>query len=248
MSSSFCIEACIATPESAYEACAGNADRIELNMALELDGLTPTLGLLKAVRKQCSLPVIIMIRPRSNGFFYSEAEFSTMQADIDLFLDEGVEGFAFGVLDSDRRIDTARIKAIVRQIKDKEAVFHRAFDVTEDPAYALEQLIDCGIQRILTSGSQNAALEGASLIRQLIEQANQRIEILPGGGITPDNVHQLIDQTGCTQVHGTFKKPGMKSPKNESSLSGLDQLRKPPPRGTHRDTILSLRKIVDSHK
>ena len=244
MTSSICIEACIASPEDALEAYAGGADRLELNMALELDGLTPTLGLLREVKKQAQLPVIVMVRPRSNGFVYSDAEFRAMQADIDLLLTEGADGFAFGILDNTLRVDVTRTHALVRQIGDKDAVFHRAFDVTENPMDAMEQLIDCGIERVLTSGCKNSALEGVPLIRRLIEKAQNRIEILPGGGITPHNVGQLINLTGCTQIHGTFKQSLPSHSSNPHSTSGLDRLRDPAPAGTHRDTIQAIRKIV----
>lgn len=246
MANHICIEACVASAESARAAEAGGADRLELNLALELDGLTPTIGLLREIKNVCVLPVIVMIRPRSYGFMYSEAEFRIMQSDIDLFLQEGVAGFAFGILTQDKTIDRARTRSLVQQVGPGNAVFHRAFDVVAAPSEALEQLIDCGIQRILTSGMHNSALEGATAIRSLVDQAANRIEILPGGGIAPFNVASLISRTGCTQIHGTFKKPASSSAPKTEILSSLDLLRQPPPPGTDQEIVAQVREAVDA--
>jgi copper homeostasis protein len=126
-----------------------------------------------------------------------------MERDAELLLEHGADGIVFGVLNADGTVDVKRTLNLRERIGARQAVFHRAFDVTPDPFRALEELIDLGITRVLTSGQKNAAPEGAELIKQLLERAEGRIEVLPGAGITVDNVRQLVDRTGCTQVHLT---------------------------------------------
>ena len=179
MSRRICIEACIASVEDAIAAYEGGADRLELNMALRLDGLTPSLGLLRNVKAAVPLPVIVMIRPRGFGFNYSSSEFAVMQTDIDAFLQEEVAGFAFGILTAEQEIDIPRTRQIVHQIEGIESVFHRAFDVTPNSDTALNQLIDLGITRILTSGHQQTAMQGIETLKNLQQKAASRIEILP---------------------------------------------------------------------
>jgi copper homeostasis protein len=201
------LEVAIATLADARVARAAGADRLELNAALELGGLTPSLGTLALIQETVLLRVIAMLRPRPGGFGYSDAEFLSMQRDADLLLAQGAAGLAFGILRGDRTIDVDRTRALVRQISpSREAVVHRAFDLTTDPLAALESLIDCGVTRILTSGQKPTAVAGADLIGQLIERAGGRIEILPGAGVTPDNAAALIARTGATQLHGSFSE------------------------------------------
>lgn len=198
------VEVAVATLADAQTAQAAGADRLELNAALELGGLTPSLGTLVEVKCATSLPVVVMIRPRPGGFAYSDAEFRTMQRDADVALSHGADALAFGVLTGDRTIDLGRAREFVRQAGGSPIVFHRAFDLTADPLVALDQLIDMGVTRVLTSGQQISAPAGTGMIRRLIERSAGRIEVLPGGGIGPGNVTDLIARTGATQVHGSF--------------------------------------------
>ena len=236
-----CIEACITTVQGAIAAYEGGADRLELNSALSLDGLTPSLGLLKEVKKAVPLPVIVMIRPRPNGFFYSASEFAVMQADIEVFLNEGVAGFAFGLLTPDYEIDLPRSRIIVQQLSGAEAVFHRAFDITPEAPQALEILIELGIDRILTSGHSPTALQGIDNLANLYKMARNRIEILPGSGIKPENASTILTHTGCTQIHGTFRAPFP-----SSNVSGLEALRTHPRPGTDKKIVEQIRTIVDA--
>ena len=126
-----------------------------------------------------------------------------MEHDTDLLLEHGADGVVFGILNADGTVDVRRTQALRRRIGSSQAVFHRAFDVTPDPFRALEQLIDIGITRVLTSGQKNAAPQGAGLIRRLIEHADGRIEVLPGAGITLGNVREFVAQTNATQIHMT---------------------------------------------
>ena len=197
------LEICCGSAEDAIEAAAGGADRVELCSALFLGGLTPSLGSLLEVKQRAEIPVIAMNRPRQAGFCYSPAEFAVMERDADLLLEHGADGIVFGILNANGTIDVKRARAMRERIGTRQAVFHRAFDVTPDPFRALEELVDLGITRVLTSGQKNGAPDGAELIRQLREHAGGRIEVLPGAGITVENLRQVVDRTGCTQVHLT---------------------------------------------
>ena len=231
------IEACIDSVESACAAEQGGADRLELNSALELDGLTPSPGLFEEVAGVCSLPIVVMIRPRSNGFIYTEAEFQVMLRDVDVFLKLGAKGIAVGCLMGDFSVDVRRTAEIVDRAGPMEVVFHRAFDITSDMHRALEELIDCGISRILTSGQATTALEGATRIAELTARAEHRIEILPGSGINASNALDIVEKTGCRQIHGTFKAAGSKTPR----LTELDRLRAPAPAGTDAGVVRDVR-------
>ena len=199
------LEICIESLQDAIIAQQSGAHRVELNSALSLGGLTPTLGTLIAIKQQTTIKTITMIRPRPGGFDYSPQDFEVMQNDIALFNEHGVDGHAFGCLKQDGSIDLKRSKILIDQMLGKEIVFHRAFDVTPDPLRALEQLIDLGVHRILTSGQKPTAQEGAPLLKQLIEKAAGRIEILPASKITADSVKMIIQSTGCNQVHGSLR-------------------------------------------
>ena len=197
------LEICCGSAEDAIEAARGDADRVELCSALFLGGLTPSLGSLQEVKQQAKLPVMAMNRPRQAGFGYSATEFAVMERDTELLLEHGADGIVFGILNGDGTIDFERTRSLRKRIGSRQAVFHRAFDVTPDPLPALEELIDLGITRVLTSGQRPGAPEGAGLIRQMIERAAGRIEVLPGAGIALDNVRDLVARTACTQIHMT---------------------------------------------
>jgi copper homeostasis protein len=202
------IEVAVGGVEGARVAHECGADRIELNAGLELGGLTPSLGALLEVRSETPLPVITMVRPRAGGFVYSADEFRTMERDVELMLEHGAEGVAFGVLTADGKLDLMRTRALSERVgrARRDVVFHRAFDRTPDPFTALDQLIDLGVRRVLTSGQRASAVEGADLIRRLIEHARGRIEVLPGAGIRAGNVAELVRVTGAGQVHGSFSE------------------------------------------
>ncbi len=197
------LEICCGSIDDAIQSEIGGADRVELCSALFLGGLTPSIGTLQEAKRRLKIPVISMVRPRGGGFCYSDAEFTTMERDAEAAIDAGADGVVFGVLKEDGRIDQRRTKRIRRIIGDRQAVFHRAFDVTPDPFQALEQLIDLGITRVLTSGQKDTAPEGVDLIAKLVERARKRIEILPGGGIRPYNMRDIVKRTRCRQIHMT---------------------------------------------
>lgn len=201
------LEVPITSVRDASAAQQGGANRLELNAALSLGGLTPSLGTLLAVKAAVTLPVLVMIRPRPGGFAYDDADFQIMQRDVDLALQHGADGIVFGILTEDGRVDGERCRRVLRQIGDQTAVFHRAFDVTPDPFEALEQVIDLGFQRLMTSGQEQNAYNGAERIAALIHRASGRIEVLPAGGINRFTLADVLLRTRCNQVHASLRMP-----------------------------------------
>jgi copper homeostasis protein len=200
------LEVCTASLEDSKLAWKHGVDRIELNSALEFGGLTPSYVIAKEVCRKVDIPVIVMIRPRPGDFVYSTSDFEIMKKEIDVFLENGVAGFAFGILNKNETIDEERCIQLILLAAGKECVFHRAFDFVPDPISSCNKLKQIGFKRILTSGQQNTAIEGKRLIKDLINNAGNSIEILPGSGINPSNVIELIESTGCNQIHGSFSK------------------------------------------
>ena len=239
------LEVCIDSVESALAATEAGADRLELNAALELGGLTPSPGLVAEVLAATSLPVIAMLRPRAGDFMYSESEFRIIRRDAEALLAAGVAGLAFGFLDVFGTIDRPRIRAITAIMDGRESVFHRAFDLVPSLEFALEELIDLGIWRVLTSGGAETAIAGIPQLARLTEQAADRIEILAGAGVRASNVRRLIDATGCRQIHGTFRGSGayVDAP-GASELAGLGAFRVPAPPGASVDEIRAVREAV----
>ena len=218
------LEVCLTSADEAKGAELAGADRLELNAALALDGLTPSPGVLQSVRKATSLPIIAMLRPQPGGFCLGDADFAAMQTDAEWLCEAGVAGIAVGILQTDGSIDLPRCRRLRETVSDRAAVvFHRAFDMTPDPFVALEQLIDLGFTRVMTSGGARTALDGADVICQLIERARERIAILPAGGIAPANVRELVARTGCRQVHGSFRERC--SPNGATDVSAVAAVR-----------------------
>lgn len=198
------LEICTASVDDCIAAQQGGADRVELNAALALGGLTPSLAALIEARAAIDLPIIVMIRPRPGGFCYGPHDFAVMQRDVDLALEHGADGIAFGILTEDGALDEPRCAQLISQLGAREVVFHRAFDLVPDPGGALERLIDLGVRRVLTSGQEASAYEGAAAIARYREQAAGRIEILPAGGINASTVAHVVARTGCDQVHASL--------------------------------------------
>ncbi len=202
------LEICTASVQDALIAAAAGADRIELNTALSLGGLTPSPGMVRLVTQQLSIPVIAMVRPRESGFCYSDAEFQTLVEDVRWLVDAGVAGIAFGVLDRQGQVDRSRCDQILGLLRDQQqGVFHRAFDLVPDKQTALESLVQCGIPRVMTSGGASTAWQGRQVIGDLVRQAGTRIEILAAGGIRVDHVTAFLQETGVRQLHAGLGTP-----------------------------------------
>lgn len=209
------IEVAVDSLSGAEAAARGGADRIELCAALELDGLTPTIGLLRQVRRCTTLPVLAMVRLRAGDFVYSRAEFEAMSDDAELLLANGAAGIVFGFLTADGLVDVERCREMIELVDARgQCVFHRAFDVVRDLVAALQQLIELGFTRVLTSGGGAPGMKLApgladvAAIARLVGCAAGRIEILAVGGIRGDNVAALIRATGVSQVHSSCRPPG----------------------------------------
>ena len=198
------IEVCLESLTDAINAALYGADRLEVNSALALGGLTPSTGMVKLIHKNVRIPIIAMVRPRMSGFVYSDKEFETMLADAETLLDAGAAGLAVGFLTPEKYIDIDKIRYFRGSFSQCELVFHRAFDLLSNQSEAVDILADLGVNRILTSGGAETAIQGAEQLQNLIQYADDRIEILPAAGINADNVSKLIRETGCKQVHGTF--------------------------------------------
>ena len=198
------LEICTASAEDCAVAAAAGADRVELNCALMLGGLTPSLGAVREARAAIRIPLITMIRPRAGGFCYSASEFRVMQRDTEALLAEGADGIAFGILTEHGAVDLDRCRQIVKLAAGRQVVFHRAFDVVPEPLAALDQLIELGITRVMTSGQEASAYNGAANIARYLQHAAGRIEILPAGGINRFTLADVVSRTGCDQVHASL--------------------------------------------
>ncbi len=207
MTQSCLLETIVISLDDARAAAAAGADRFELCSALALGGLTPSAGVLAKIKNEIEVPVLCMVRPREGGMAYAAGEFETMLLDAEIFLDSGADGLVFGVLTPEGRLDLPRIREFLKVVRKAAGTrpvtttFHRAFDVVAEPERALEELIELGVDRILTSGRAATALEGAERIRALRERAGGRIGILPGGGIGLDNLREVVQRTGTDEVH-----------------------------------------------
>ncbi len=168
------LEIVVSTVEDCVAAESSGADRIELCAAIGTGGLTPSLGTLIEAKKHVRIPLLAMVRPRAGGFCYSESDFAVMRRDAEALLEHGADGVVVGILHADGHVDTQRCGKLLELAGERQTVFHRAFDVVPDPSRALEELIDLGFTRVLTSGQQKTALEGSDLLRRLIVRAGQK--------------------------------------------------------------------------
>ena len=190
---------------SALAAQEGGAGRVELCTALELGGLTPSHAQIAQARERLRILLYVLIRPRAGDFLYSNLECETMQRDIETCAALGCDGVVLGVLDADGDVDMARCRGLVAAAGKLGVTFHRAFDLSRDPARALEDVIALGCERVLTSGAQPSAVEGVVLIRALVAQAAGRLAVMPGAGITPHNIAVLAAATGAREFHASAK-------------------------------------------
>lgn len=194
--------ACFST-ESAIVAQDAGAGRIELCFDHSSGGIFPGRDSIREARKKLRVPLFVMVRPEKGNFVCSDAAFEEMKNEIQICKEEDVHGIVFGILDENNSIDEKRSAELVTLARPMESTFHRAFDRTTDLFQSLESVIDCGFTRILTSGGEENASGGALRIRKLIERAERRIIILPGGGIRADNCSVIVTQTGASEIHSS---------------------------------------------
>jgi len=200
------IEICCGHFESARIAIKAGADRLELCSALPLGGLTPSPSFIRQIKVESDVPLMVLIRPREGDFHYTQQEKYLYLAEINASIAAGADGLVVGALAADGEIDLPFLKEIISCSNDLPITFHRAFDFVNEPFTALQQLIDLGIERLLTSGQQSKAWEGRELIKSLTKKANDQIIIMPGAGIHADNVRELTTFCGSKEVHLSAKK------------------------------------------
>lgn len=187
--------------ESCMLAQAAGAHRIELCDNPGEGGTTPSYGFIKSARENLQIELYPIIRPRGGDFFYSDAEFEVMKADVKVCKELGCDGVVIGILHTDGTIDKKRCGELVQLAYPMGVTFHRAFDRVKDDAQALEDVIEIGCERILTSGLVPSALDGAETLASLIKQADERIIIMPGSGVRADNIIGLAKKTGAVEFH-----------------------------------------------
>ena len=199
------MEVCANSLRSALAAQEGGAIRVELCDNLPEGGTTPSYAQIALAKKLLDLQVYPIIRPRGGDFLYSDLEFELMKEDIKVCRELRCDGVVISILKSDGSVDKERCGELIALAGDMQVTFHRAFDMSNDLFKALEDVIELGCVRILSSGAESSAFKGAEVLRRLITQANERISIMPGAGINIDNIAEIIRLTGAKEFHASAK-------------------------------------------
>jgi copper homeostasis protein len=225
------LEICVTSLDFALAAQRAGADRIELCSDLDCGGVTPSARLMKAAREQLQIPVHVLIRPRPGDFVYSAREFSTMRQSIQTSKDLKMDGIVVGILDRNSDVDVARTRQLVELAQPLPVTFHRAFDETDSLHDSLEAVIQTGAKRLLTSGGRSKATAALSTLAQLVNEANDRLIVMPGSGITPANIGRVVQVTSAREVHGTLLTPALRR-ENQKAEKGRkkDDKKKDPDR------------------
>lgn len=210
--------------DSALIAQKAEADRVELCADISAGGTTPTIEIIKQVREHLTIDLYVMIRPRGGNFVYSEAEFEQMKLEIETIKKLGVNGFVFGILKDDNTINIEQNKALMELAKPFPCTFHRAFDEILDYEKALEDVISCEFSTILTSGTFPNVMEGKDVLKQLVIQANHRIEIMPGGGLRSTNISVLDEMVNANWYHSSAITDGSEIASSEEIMQLKDKL------------------------
>lgn len=204
----YTLEVCCGSIEDVITAVEAGADRIELCSALDAGGLTASYGTTKTALEIASdkTKIVNIIRPREGGFVYTNAEYQVAFNDAKTMLELGADGIVFGFLDENSDIDIAKTQEFVNLAGDKETCFHRAFDEVRDWREAIDQLVELGVDRILTSAQRSSVLNGLDTLKEMQEYANGRIQIMAGAGVVPEKIDEIIEISGVENIHGTFSK------------------------------------------
>jgi len=192
----FNIESCLAAQEA-------GADRIELCGSPGEGGTTPSYGLVQSAREKLEIDLYVMIRPRGGDFLYTDDEFEMMMKEVEFCKRLGCDGIVTGILTTNGKVDIPRCRQLIDLAYPLEATFHRAFDRVADPFEALENIIQLGFERILTSGLKPKAIESLRLLEELINKADGRIIIMPGSGVTSQNIISIAETTGAKEFHSS---------------------------------------------
>jgi copper homeostasis protein len=199
------LEVCVDTVDGLEAAIAGGADRIELCSALDLGGLTPTLGLIAAAAR-APVPVYAMIRPHARSFVWSRADAEAMLTEIDAVHAAGLAGVVLGAAQPDGHLDIALLRMLCERARGLGTTLHRVFDLVPDPARALEEAVALNFERILTSGGAARAEDALAALADLARHAAGRIAIMPGSGVNAENVAQIVKATGAAEVHASCRE------------------------------------------
>jgi len=231
------IEVCANGLESALNAQKGGATRIELCQMAEVGGITPSAATLILTRKNLHLPIHVLLRPRAGDFLYTDLEFELMCEELEFIKQCGCHGIVCGILTAQGKVDVGRMKEWARRTRPLKLTFHRAFDLCSDPEEALEEVIACGADILLSSGGSAGAETGVALLKEMVEQAAGRIQIMAGSGIHPGNVLKVIRDSGVDAIHFSarqasgsamlYKKEGlgMDEPRSVSSTQTIKQIK-----------------------
>jgi len=195
------LEVCIDSVESAIAAQNGGAQRVELCADLANGGTTPSAGMIQSVREAVSMTVHTMIRPRPGDFCYSDREFDVMMRDVETAKKLGSDGIVFGILTLNRSVDAGRSKQLLEAARPLRVTFHRAIDDCPDIEGAFDEIARLGIDRVLTSGGKPDVLLGADVLEALVKRSHGRLKVLAGGGVSFDNVIEVVKRTGVTEIH-----------------------------------------------
>jgi copper homeostasis protein len=215
------IEVCCGSIADVATAHRIGADRIELNLALELGGLTPSIALLQAAKAMTAVPIMTMVRPHNGPYDYSSQDFEIMKQDAGMLVSHGADGIVFGCLKSDRTIDEERVKIMVESVKGKETVFHKAIDQVSDLDAALQTLIRCKVTRVLIGGGLGPIDQHLPELARLQATYGKAIELLPGGGLHGGNLQAFLE-AGFTQLHMTGKRLD-KDPVTQTTHVAVDE-------------------------
>ncbi len=201
------VEVCCGSAEDAIQAAEGGAERAELCSNMFQGGLTPTPGMFETVRNHSDIAISVMIRPREGGFCYTDSEFETALIDQKYFIEAGADALVCGFLKPNGEVDVEKTKQFVDAAGDIPVTFHRAFDVVPDWKKAMDQLVECGVTRILTSGQAPSVEFALPTIKEMVEYAGDRIIIMPGAGIRDAiRAEELVNYTGCKEIHVRLTK------------------------------------------
>jgi copper homeostasis protein len=242
------LEVCIDSVEGARAAEAGGAQRVELCSDLAEGGITPSAGLIDAVRSAVKIPVFVMMRPRGGDFYYSPDEFDVMRRDVAIARSSGADGVVMGLLLPDGKIDVERARELIDRARPMQVTFHRAIDVSQSLEESLEQVIETGADRVLTSGGEETAIEGVPVLARMVANSKQRITVMVCGGIRKANLREIAQATGATEFHASLRQktisPVTHRPNRPAmSVDGIDEYAR---YATSADDVRAMRQLLDT--
>lgn len=232
------LEVCVDRFSSAVAAVRGGADRLEVCGALGSEGVTPSMGFVEKCQELSGVSRMLMVRPHEGGFCYDVDDIQTMIRDIGRFKSVEADGIVLGVLREDGSIDRENCRRLIDVARPLQVTFHRAFDVSSDPLRALDDLVALGCERLLTSGQATRAIDGAPLIRKLVERAGNELAIVAGTGVNADNVQQLVRSTGVNEIHCSGSVLELQTHRGEVSFGGTSRV-------TREDKVRAVRQACD---